>query len=80
MPDDFSRVICTEARNLFPDGAVEVLVFDPSDPAEAKAHVAVKLIHTSSGIEASCSDFPTQIQNCALAAIRLRIACDEQIT
>jgi protein subunit release factor A len=39
---------------------------------------AVKLIHTQTGIEMTCDEFPTQIENYIAATIRLRIACDSE--
>lgn len=39
---------------------------------------AIRLIHTASGIHVDCDEFPSQQENYIAAAIRLRIACDEQ--
>ena len=74
----FSREIYDDAKRLFPDGTVETLVSRPLEGPAGTSAPAVRLIHTSTGIEIICSDFPTQIENYIAAAIRLRIACDKR--
>jgi protein subunit release factor A len=75
---NFSREIYDDAKRLFPDGAVETLVSRPAGAPSGTLAPAVRLVHTSTGIEIVCGDFPTQIENYIAAAIRLRIACDKR--
>ncbi len=79
MDPDFSKQIYSEAKKLFPEGAVEVLITRATGPAgqPGKFDATVRLVHKASGIEITCNDFPSQTQNYIAAAIRLRIACDE---
>jgi hypothetical protein len=74
---NFSRQIYDDARKLFRDGTVETLVSRPSGAPLGASDPAVRLVHTATGIEIICSEFPTQIENYIAAAIRLRIACDK---
>ncbi len=80
MDPNFSRRIYDEAKKLFPEGAVEALVSRPAEPAGQLGSFdpAVRLVHAATGIEITCTDFPTQIENYIAAAIRLRIACDKR--
>jgi len=80
MDPNFSRRIYDEAKKLFPKGAVEALVSRPAGPVgePGNSDPAVRLVHTATGVEITCSDFPTQIENYIAAAIRLRIACDKR--
>ena len=80
MASDFSKLIYTESRKLFPKGAVEILVPRAKGPTAGLADLdaSVRLVHKPTGIEVTCNDFPTQIQNYAAAAIRLKIACDKR--
>jgi protein subunit release factor B len=80
MDPNFSRRIYDEAKQLFPEGAVETLTVRPIGPGGRldKLDPAVRLIHYATGMEATCSDFPTQTENYIAAAIRLRIACDKR--
>ena len=71
---DFSRQIYDDAKKLFPIGAVETFVSRSSETSAP----AVRLVHTSTGIEMICSEFPTQIENYIAAAIRLRIVTDNR--
>ena len=74
----FSRATYDDAKKLFPDGTVETLVSRPSGAPPGTLDPAVRLVHTPTGSEIICSDFPTQIENYIAAAIRLRIACDKR--
>lgn len=74
----FSRQIYDDTKKLFPEGTVETLVSRPSGAPAGTLAPAVRLVHTSTGIEIVCGDFPTQIENYIAAAIRLRIACDKR--
>jgi hypothetical protein len=80
MDPNFSRRIYDEAKKLFPEGAVETLVSRPAGPAGQPGNLdpAVRLVHAAMGVEITCSEFPTQIENYIAAAIRLRIACDKR--
>jgi protein subunit release factor A len=80
LDPNFSRRIYDEAKKLFPEGAVEALVSRPVGPTGQPGNFdpAVRLVHAATGVEITCSDFPTQIENYIAAAIRLRIACDER--
>jgi hypothetical protein len=77
MAADFSNRIYYLIKQLFPDGRVQVLVWRPviniSEPIAVNP--AVRLVCTPSGIGAARNDFPSQIENFVVAAIRLRIAC-----
>jgi protein subunit release factor B len=82
MDTNFPRQIYDEAKKLFPDGAVQALVCRAAGPGALpeKSAAAVRLVHTATGIEITCDEFSTQIQNFVAAAIRLRIACDKRDT
>src|SRR5688572_6112485 len=79
---DFPRQIYGEAKKLFPEGVVETLAARPSSPGAPGAtetfDSAVRLIHTPTGLEITCEEFPSQIENFIAAAIRLKIACDQR--
>ena len=79
MSADFPRQVYGEIKQLFPAGTVETQVARPVvfGPEPSAMDPAVRLVHTPTGIEASCSDFPSQTENYIAAAIRLRIACDK---
>ena len=77
MDTDFPRKIYSEAKRLFPDGAVESLVSRSSGiVAGGGTDSAVKLVHVATGQEVLCDEFSSQIENFIAAAIRLRIQCD----
>jgi protein subunit release factor B len=80
MDPNFSKRIYDDAKKQFPEGAVETLVSRPAGPAGHPGNFdpAVRLVHDATGVEITCSDFPTQIENYIAAAIRLRIACDRR--
>ena len=80
MDPNFSTQIYDEAKKLFPEGAVEVMVSRPAWPPGQPGDFdpAVRLVHAATGVEITCSEFPTQIENYIAAAIRLRIACDKR--
>jgi protein subunit release factor B len=82
MDTNFPRQIYDEAKKLFPDGTVQTLVCRATGPGASpeKLDAAVRLVHTATGIEVTCDEFSTQIQNFVAAAIRLRIACDKRDT
>ncbi len=75
MDPEFPRQIHDEARKLFPEGAIQILMGRMPGP-DAGPSAAVKLIHNATGIEEICDKFSTQIQNFTAAAIRWRVACD----
>ncbi|MDX2239835.1 MAG: hypothetical protein NW224_04035 [Leptolyngbyaceae cyanobacterium bins.302] len=75
---NFQRQIYIEVKGLFPDGAVEALISRPAGADVGVFDAAVKLVHTQTGIEITCDEFPTQIENYIAATIRLRIACDSE--
>lgn len=77
-PADFSRQLYEEAKQLFPEGTIQTFVTRPAVAQPGQLDPAVKLLHSSSGIEASCNDFPSQIENYIVAIIRLKIACDHR--
>jgi len=79
MKPDFKRRAFDEAKKLFPDGVVEPLVRSPtfSGGLPQPPDSAVRLVHKERGIEMTCDEFPSQTENYVIAAIRLRIACDE---
>jgi len=79
MKASFERQIYDEVKHLFAEGELETLVVRPSFSDELPDNVesAVRLVHKSTNIEVTCSDFPSQIQNYIAAAIRLRRACDQ---
>jgi hypothetical protein len=85
MHENFPTHIYYEVKRLFPENTVQVMT-SPSilssepgavDPV-AEFDPAVRLIHTPTGIEITCEDFPSQTENYIAAAIRLRIACDKR--
>ena len=80
MSSDFSKKIYEDAQKLFPKGEVQTLVCRGAGPGELPGafEATVRLVHTPTGIEKTCDEFPTQIQNFIAAAIRLRIACDRR--
>jgi protein subunit release factor A len=80
MDPNFSKRIYDDAKKLFLEGAVEVLITRAAGPAAQGGTFdpAVRLVHKASGIEITCSDFPSQTENYIAAAIRLRIACDKR--
>jgi protein subunit release factor A len=80
MKQDFKRQIYDDVKKLFPDGGIEVLVAKASfsDGMAPPVDSAIRLVHKPSGLQATCGDFPSQIENYIAAAIRLRIACDER--
>lgn len=77
---DFVNRIRDGVKKLFPAGAVETLVARPAGPwtPEAPHDPAIRLVHTPTGLTVTCDEFPSQTENFIAAAIRLRIACDEQ--
>lgn len=79
MSTEFLKQIYNDVKHLFPDGAVEVLVARPAILSSEPGPIdpAVRLVHTRTGTEASCGEFPSQIENYITAAVRLRIACDK---
>jgi protein subunit release factor A len=80
MDPHFPKRIYGEAKKLFPEGAVETLVARAEGPAghQGSRDLAVRLVHSPTGIEVTCDDFPSQTENYIAAAIRLGIACDQQ--
>ena len=80
MDTDFPRKIYAEAKRLFPEGAVETLVSRSSGDVESGGmnSAAVKLVHTATGREILCDEFPSQVENFVAASIRLRIQCDNR--
>ena len=84
MSKDFPTQLYDEVKGLFPKDMVQMMVLPPNLSSEPGAidpivrlDAAVRLIHTPTGIEIICDDFPSQTENCIAAAIRLRIACDK---
>jgi hypothetical protein len=79
MSAGFSEQIYDDAKRLFPDGIIKTHVTLPAvfTPEPSAIDPAVRLVHTPTGIEVCCSDFPSQTENYIAAAIRLRIACDK---
>jgi hypothetical protein len=79
MDTDFPRRIYDEVKRLFPDDTVQTLVSRPTLLSSRQGAIdpVVRLIHTPTGIEITCDDFPSQTENYIAAAIRLRIACDQ---
>ena len=76
---NFQQQIYDETKGLFPEGEVQTLICRRSGEQPGAFGPAVRLIHTPTGIEISCDEFPSQIENYIAAAIRLRIACDNRI-
>lgn len=77
MSADFKTQLYEDAKRLFPRGTVEARVaaskmLEPPDPA-------VQLVHTPTGLSVTCDEYENQTENYIVAAIRLRIACDEKI-
>jgi len=79
MKTDFTRQIYGEAKHLFAEGEVEVLVAQPSflEALPQQLDLNVQLIHLPTGIKQTVGDFPSQMENFIAAVIRLRIACDK---
>ena len=78
MKSSFKDQVYKDATRLFPDGAVQVLVARPKfHPDSMTVDPAVRLVHTATGTEVSCSEYSSQTENFIAAIIRLRIACDE---
>ena len=82
MKTDFERQIYDDVKRLFADGTVQTCVAQPSFSGGLPQTVdpAVRLVHTITGLEVTCSDFPSQTENYIAAAIQLRIACDRSTT
>ena len=80
MTSDFPRRIYDEVKDLFPKGAVETFVCRgiPAGGEVAPSDRAARLVHTPTGIEVTCADFPSQTENYIAAAVRLRIAWDKR--
>jgi len=80
MAWDFPKRIYDDSRRLFPKGAVEVLLTRAKGPPAGVSDLdpTVRLVHKPTGIKVSCNQYPTQIENYAAAAIRLKIACDKR--
>lgn len=80
MKADFQKQMYDEVKRLFPDGAVETLVARASASGGQVHSInpTVRLVHTATGIEVTCGDFPSQIENYIAATIRLRIVCDHK--
>jgi protein subunit release factor A len=77
MDPNFPKQIYDDVKKLFPVGAIETLVSRaPGPDGPANSDSAVCVVHTPTGLEIVCDDFPSQIENFIAAAIRLRIACD----
>ena len=78
MDENFSEDIYQEARKLFPESEIEVLIERAPAPAgqPGKTSTAVRLVHKATRIQVTCDDYSSQKQNYVAAAIRLRIACD----
>jgi protein subunit release factor B len=75
----FQTRLYEETQQLFPEGEVEALVARSLGPGSKEPpSPAVRLIHKPTGIAVDCEQFQSQTQNCILATIRLRIACDEK--
>jgi protein subunit release factor A len=76
--DNFAEAIGREARRLFPEGAVQILVARGHGPeSDQPQDPVVKVVHGESGISATCRDYASQTKNLAAALIQLRIACDK---
>lgn len=82
MNTKFPGQIYPEVKQLFPDGTVQTLVSRPTglNVQPGTLDSAVRLVHTFTGIEITCGEFLSQIENFIAAAIRLRIACDKRKT
>jgi protein subunit release factor A len=72
----FAIAIYDDAKRLFPEGEVQVLIARAPGASSGKLLPEVRLVHLPSGLEVICHEFPTQTENYIAAAMRLRAACD----
>jgi hypothetical protein len=72
----FAAAIYDDAKRLFPEGEVQVLLAGLPGAQPEELLPEVRLIHLPSGLEEICGQFPTQTENYIAAALRLRAACD----
>jgi protein subunit release factor A len=75
---DFTKTLYPEVKQLFPEGAVQVLVARSKGPGSvAPVDPTIKLVHITSGTSITCDDYASQTKNFITAMVRLRIACDK---
>ena len=69
----FQTQVYEHTKQLFPDGAVDVLVAPAPGPSSNETpSPAVRLVHRATGLSVDCEEYPSQIQNRIIATLQLR--------
>ena len=68
----FAQTLYAELRELFEEDEIEILLSRPNpNDGPGSFEKAVRIAHKETGITVDVDEFPTQIENGALAKIRL---------